>query len=243
MKLSLFCPGYSGKKGFTLLEILIAIFILAIILTIVLGPFTGIMASSREAERKIDLYQTARSLMDLISADIRGIFPQPVEEGGLMFRITEERLEGMTTMPRLDFVTTHSLLIGPQRNRFLSEVTYSLRKNPQNELYTFIRRAESPPSEPFDEGGREVALCRIIENFRIQSVSEDEAASETAGEIPRALMIDFTLNLDGERENFVTMVRPMVAAGALREGIPGSGRGNQRTENLETPKAQTKTTR
>ena len=232
-----------AEKGFTLLEILIAIFILAIIMTIVLGPFTGIMASSREAERKIDLYQTARSLMDFIAADIRGIFPQPAGDEGYVFKATEERLEGMTTMPRLDFVTTHSLLIGPQRNRFLSEVTYFLRKNPKDEMYTLIRRSESPPSEPFDEGGKEVPLCRIIESFRIQSISEDEATSEVRGEIPRALMIDFTLNLEGEKENFVTMVRPMVAVGALREGIPGLGRGNKRAENLETPKTQTKTAR
>lgn len=244
MKLSASYAGNrKGQKGFTLLEILIAIFILAIIMTIVLGPFTGIMASSREAERKIDLYQTARSLMDLLSADIRGIFPQPAGDEGYFFRATEERLDGMTTMPRLDFVTTHSLFIGPQRNRFLSEVTYSFRKNPQDGLYTFIRRSESPPSEPFDEGGKEVPLCRIIENFRIQSISEDEAASEVTGGIPRALIIDFTLNLDGEKENFVTMARPMVAVGTLREGIPGSGRRNKGAENLETPKAQTKTTR
>ena len=244
MKLSAsYAENREREKGFTLLEILIAIFILAIIMTIVLGPFTGIMASSREAERKIDLYQTARSLMDLISADIRGIFPQPVGDEGYFFRATEEALEGMTTMPRLDFVTTHSLLIGPQRNRFLSEVTYSLRKNPQNELYTLIRRSESPPSEPFDEGGKDVPLCRIIESFRIQPISEDDESSGVAGEIPTALIIDFTLNLDGEKENFVTMVRPMVAVGALREGIPGLGRGNNRAENLENQKTQTKTSR
>jgi prepilin-type N-terminal cleavage/methylation domain-containing protein len=244
MKLSLAYPGCSEeKKGFTLLEILIAIFILAIIMTIVLGPFTGIMASSREAERKVDLYQTARSLMDLISADIRGVFPQPAGDEGHFFRVTEEESEGITTMPRLDFITTHSLSIGPPRARFLSEVTYLLRKNPKNELYTLIRRSESPPSEPFDEGGKEVPLCRTIESFRIQSVSEDEATKGITGEIPRALVIDFTLNLEGEKENFVTMVRPMVAAGALREGLPGSGSGSRGVGNVETPKAQIKTPR
>ena len=212
-------------------------------MTIVLGPFTGIMASSREAERKVDLYQTARSLMDLISADIRGIFPQPEGDQGYFFRASEENVEGMTTMPRVDFVTTHSLFIGPQRNSFLSEVTYFLRKNPKDGLYTLIRRSESPPSEPFDEGGKEVPLCRIIESFRFQPVSEDEANTEANGEIPRALIVDFTLNLDGEKENFVTMVRPMVAAGALRERSPGPGRGNARVQNLETPKSQIKTAR
>jgi len=229
-----------GKAGFTLLEILIAIFILAIIMTIVLGPFTGIMANSREAERKIDLYQTARSLTDILSADIRGIFPQPAGDEGYFFRASEEELDGMTTAPRLDFITTHSLLIRPQRNRFLSEVTYLLRKNAKDGLYTLIRRSESPPSAPFDEGGKEVPLCRIIESFRIQPISEDEDIKGQTGEIPRALRIDFTLNLEGEKGNFVTMVRPMITAGA---GLPGPEKGIRRDQNLETPKAQPKTAR
>ncbi len=244
MKLSKSYRGHFGKKGgFTLLEILIAIFILAIIMTIVLGPFTGILASSREAERKVDLYQLGRSLMDFLSADIRGFFPQPAGEDGFFFRASEENLEGMTTMPRLDFITSHSLMIGPQRNRFLSEVTYFLRKNPKDEMYTLIRRSESPPTEPFDEGGKEVPLCRIIETFRVQSVSRDEAIGELTGEIPRALIIDFTLNLDGEKENFVTMVRPMVTLGASVEGIPGLGSVNTRGQNLESSEGRIKAVR
>lgn len=244
MKPSLSRPGHNGgNRGYTLLEILIAIFILAIIMSVVLGPFTGILASSREAEKKIDLYQTARSLMDLLSADIRGVFPQTSGEEGYFFRATEEEFEGLTSLPRLDFITTHSLLIGPQKNRFLSEVTYFLRKNPKDELYTLFRRSQSPPSEPFDEGGKDVPLCRIVESFRVQPVAEDESLKEVIGEIPRALVIDFTLNLEGEKQNFVTMVRPMVTAGALREGLPGPGTGSERIESVENRKSQIKTAR
>ena len=45
-------------SGFTLIEILIAILILGIVLSTILGGFTGIIASSREAEKRAELYQT-----------------------------------------------------------------------------------------------------------------------------------------------------------------------------------------
>ena len=222
------------------MEILIAIFILAIIMTVIFGSFTGIVASSSEAERRVDLYQTARSLMDIFSADIRGIFPQPAEDGGYFFKASLDETVGMDTLPRLQFITTHSLLIGLEKNPFLSEVTYSLRKNPKSELYTLIRRSESPPSYPFDEGGKEVPLCRIIESFNVQLISEEEPAKELTGQLPRAMIIEFTLNLDGEKENFTTMVRPMITLGAPGAGVPGSGKGRQESER---PKTESKTGR
>jgi len=108
------------EHGFTLLEILIAIFLLALVVAMVLGPFTGIIAASREAERKVDLYQTARSLMDILAADIRGIFALPAEGGEVSFKASVESVDLDMPTPRLDFVTTHSLVIGPQQKPFLT---------------------------------------------------------------------------------------------------------------------------
>jgi prepilin-type N-terminal cleavage/methylation domain-containing protein len=208
------------KHGFTLLEILIAIFLLALVMAIVLGPFTGIIASSRDAERKVDLYQTARSVMDILSADIRGIYEPPMEGEDLSFKASLEYVGLSTPMPRMDFVTTHSLAIGPQENPFLTEVGYRLRKNPKGELYTLWRRTESPPLLPLDEGGREIPICRIVEGFKLEFIYGDESTTELTDQIPRAIIIDFTLNLDGERGNFVTMVRPMIAGGGQGKEMP-----------------------
>jgi prepilin-type N-terminal cleavage/methylation domain-containing protein len=209
------------KQGFTLLEILIAIFLLALVMAIVLGPFTGIIASSRDAETKVDLYQTARCVMDILSADIRGIY-EPVEGEEASFEASVESVDLSTPMPRLDFVTTHSLAIGHQKNPFLTEVGYRVRKNPNNGLYTLWRRTESPPSEPLDEGGREIPICRIVETFKLEFLYGDEPTTELTDQIPRAIIIDFTLNLDGERENFVTMVRPMITGGGRGNEVPGT---------------------
>jgi prepilin-type N-terminal cleavage/methylation domain-containing protein len=225
------------KQGFTLLEILIAIFLLAVVMAIVLGPFTEIIASSRDAERKVDLYQTARSLMDILSADIRGIYEPSTEGEDLSFKASLENVDLSSSMPRLDFVTTHSLAIGPQKNPFLTEVGYRLRKDPKGELYTLWRRTESPPLEPLDEGGREIPICRIIERFKMEFMYGDESTTELTDQIPRAIIIDFTLNLDGERENFVTMVRPMITAGVSPETTPRGANA------LENQPAQQKSTR
>ena len=198
--------------GFTLMEILIAIFILGIVMATILGTFTGIIGSSTHAEKRVDLYQTGRAVMDLISADIRGMFEQLAEGGSSFFTGTMETVEGKS-MSRMDFVTTNSLSIGLKKNPFLSEVGYHIKKDLKEDTYSLWRRSQSPPEYPSAEGGREVPVCRIIENFKLEFVNKNDIRKSLINIIPRAVIIHFTLNMDGEKEDFVTMVRPMITVG------------------------------
>ena len=191
------------------MEILIAIFILGIVMATVLGTFTGIISNSREAEKRAELYQTGRALMDIISADIRGMFTLPAKGGGSFFIGMMETIESKP-MSRIDFLTTNSLTIGNRRNPFLSEVGYRAKKNTKEDIYSLWRRSQSPPEYPFGEGGREVPLCRVMESFRLEFVYNNDKKKNLLNLTPEAIIIGFTLNLDGERENFDTMVRPMV---------------------------------
>jgi len=153
-----------SEKGFTLLEILIAIFILAIIMTIVLGPFTGIMASSRKPRERL----TSIRLPDRSWISLR-----PISVGFFLSLLEMKVMRSRP--PRKGSRDDDHAAIGlcnhpftpdrPQRNRFLSEVTYFLRKNPKDEMYTLIRRSESPPSEPFDEGEKR---CSVQDNRKLQ---------------------------------------------------------------------------
>jgi len=199
-----------SHHGFTLVEILVAVAIVSLILATVLGTITGIMSSSETAVKKAELYQTGRSLMDLLSADIRGLFRVQLPEGGVFFRGITETAETDLTMSRLAFITTHSLPVGIERNPFLSEVGYRVKKNENDGLYSLWRRAQFPPEYPYDEGGTEVPVCRIIESFHLEFVHNNGRRTELFGFVPDAVILSFTLNLEGEREDFVTMVRPMV---------------------------------
>ena len=49
-----------------------------------------------------------------------------------------------------------------------------------------------------------------MESFRLEFVYNNDRNIDLLNLIPQAIIIGFTLNLDDEIENFVTMVRPMV---------------------------------
>lgn len=202
----------STNSGFTLLEILIAIFILGIVMATILGTFTGIISSSIRAEKSSELHQTGRALMDLISTDIRCIFRQPVGGKGSFFMGEVESVEGKS-MSRIDFVTTNSLSIGLKRAPFLSEVGYRVKRDLKEITYTLWRRAQSPPEYPYNEGGREVPLCRIMDSFKLEFIYNNDKKEDSSDLIPKAVVIDFSLSQDGEKENFRTMVRPMITLG------------------------------
>ncbi|MFC1823014.1 prepilin-type N-terminal cleavage/methylation domain-containing protein [Thermodesulfobacteriota bacterium] len=197
------------SRGFTLLEIMIAIFILGIVLATIFGTFTGIISSSRNTENRVELYQTGRALMDLISMDIRGIFQATSEnEGSFFIGVSEIILD--QTMSKMDFVSTNSLQTGARSSELLSEVGYTVKKDRKSDLFSLWRRSQSPPESPYSEGGREVPVCRILESFKLEFILKNDRKKSLSNKIPDSIIIDFTLNLEGERENFVTMVKPMI---------------------------------
>jgi prepilin-type N-terminal cleavage/methylation domain-containing protein len=204
--------GNQKFYGFTLIEILIAILILGIVMATVIGTFTGIIFNSRHAEKRAELNQTGRALLDLISADIRGIYGKKIEAEGPFFLGTVETVEDLS-VSKVDFITTNTLSIGLKRQLFLSEVGYHVKKNQEGDLYSLWRRAQSLPESPYEEGGRAVPVCRIVENFKLEFLSDNDIKEDLLHRIPVSIIINFTLNLDGERENFVTMVRPMISSG------------------------------
>lgn len=201
----------SKNRGFTLIEILIAIFIFGIVMATILGTFTGIISSSRQAETKVELHQTGRAIIDLISTDLRSIFRLPVKKGPF-FVAVEESVEGKP-MSRVDFITTNSLAKGVKGGSLLSEVGYRVTSDSKEHSYTLWRRSHSPPELPYNEGGREVPICRIVDSFKLEFVSNNDKKMELSHSIPKGIIIDLSLRMDGENEKFVTMVRPMITLG------------------------------
>ncbi|PKN64437.1 MAG: hypothetical protein CVU57_14450 [Deltaproteobacteria bacterium HGW-Deltaproteobacteria-15] len=199
-----------GRDGFTLLEILIALAMTGLILGTLLVVFTGMMSSSAYSSRKAELYQTGRAVMDLICADVRGFLPLSSLEGEVFFQGITAVSNDDQEATRLSLITTNTLTAGIGRNPFLSEIGYSVKKNPKDDLYSLWRRAEYPPSLPYEEGGSEVPICRILENFHLGFITSSGTNHHLIRGAPKAVILSFTLNLEGEREHFVTMVRPMV---------------------------------
>jgi hypothetical protein len=149
-------------------------------------------------------------VIDLLATDIRGLYALPTGDKQVFFLGKGASAEG-TGLPRLTFLSTNTLSVGTKRAPFLSEVDYFLEENPAKGSYSLWRRAESPPQAPYQEGGRAVPVCRIITKFELEFVQGNDIIKDLESALPQAIRIGFTLDLDGETEHFITMVRPMVS--------------------------------
>ncbi len=72
-------PGAS--RGFTLLEILLAIFILTLVVTAVFGAFSGTFKVVNETETQEEIYRTARVVLERISEDLASAYGGGLSKG------------------------------------------------------------------------------------------------------------------------------------------------------------------
>jgi len=63
-----------GKKGFTLVELLVAMTIMAVLVSLALVAFQGSRRSARDAKRRTDLEQI-RSALEMYRTDYGGVYP------------------------------------------------------------------------------------------------------------------------------------------------------------------------
>lgn len=63
----------SGSRGFTLLEILIAVFILGIVLTTIFAAYSGVLTTIRETGDDARAYSMARITLDRMSRDLSAL--------------------------------------------------------------------------------------------------------------------------------------------------------------------------
>lgn len=65
----------SPRAGFTLLEVLLALFILALVLSAVWSSYRDIFSLTKEGEGQARAYQSARAAMDILGRDLMALAP------------------------------------------------------------------------------------------------------------------------------------------------------------------------
>ena len=209
--------GLPWRSGFTLLEILIAIAILALVVSSLYGAYSGTMETTEMVESARDVDQTARlALMQMVD-DFSSLYYKKAEgeNENSPFRFQggkEAEGEGGTVV---EFTSTSHLgFDGSFPNLRINRVSYVLEKQEDNQRYYRLVRMELPFADlPGEREETAVELADTVESLTLTYLNEDgetlsqwdSKAEETEGLLPR--LVHIRLQLAGEKSRvFATTV-------------------------------------
>ncbi|NIP37624.1 MAG: prepilin-type N-terminal cleavage/methylation domain-containing protein [Candidatus Dadabacteria bacterium] len=198
------------RSGFTLIEVLIALFLGSIIFTVLFASFFQIMKSKEIAETELELYHESRVILARMTKDLSSIYPR----GNIFlarsnYTTTEPYFEGGLENDQ-SWIRFTSLSRAPSYNKSDSDqakISYYVQKiedentDRENQLFSLFRREN--PYIGGSEDGTAYSLSDRILLFRINYLSGDDLESEDAFSelwnsnenlsVPRAVEISFVL--------------------------------------------------
>lgn len=206
------------NKGFTLIEILLAIFILGIVLSTVYASYTGTFRIIRETGYDSEIYGMARNALDRMGRDLQST---AVWRRAFLFKAKPYSLRDREFV-RLTFRTAaHVAFSEEDVPGGISVIEYGVEEGTEKEGYSLLRSdslyRDPEKEEPYPGG---YLLCDRIEALTYVFIDEsgkEFGAWDTGGDIetqkkkaPAAVLIRLSLVNPENRERpylFMTRVR------------------------------------
>jgi general secretion pathway protein J len=240
------CRAGRAPSGFTLLELLVAISLLAVMLALLFGAFSQITGGASRVQEQVDEQQALRLVTGLIADDLAaaqhldGLKKKKWATG--IIAETEHIQRGEFT--RIGF---HAAVparfhreVAPEQDPELHEIGYRVRESEDRQRLELIRREDFYLDEDLREGGIEAPLADNVKAFRVEllgprnpdaspAAPEDwrdrwnSADQKPDQELPRALRVTLTVVAKDGREigetlavNFPTGLRASAGRGGRR---------------------------
>lgn len=152
-----------SEEGFTLIEILIAVFILGIVLSTVFASYTGTFRMIRENETDAEIYSMARTVLERMARDLEAAAPW---KGAFTFLAKPYNL-GNREFTRLTFRSAAHVAFGEKEAPAgIAVIGYGVEEGAEKEGYTLFRSdslRRDPVKEKTPAGG--FLLCDRIETL------------------------------------------------------------------------------
>lgn len=201
------------NAGFTIVEILIAVAMGAMVLAAVYGAYHTIVKTTMNYSKVSDTYQTARIILDTMAKEIGGAYQPLFGDDGKMFVGVDEWYGGMEN-DSLSLVTTTSIRGAEEEAGYDTyEVKYYLGRGSDNGLLFMKTTPYFNLEEPFGDV-EEIILAENIRslNFKFFNSIEwvdswgGEESTETTGEsedelpvLPYGVKITISIGVEGEK--------------------------------------------
>src|SRR5271166_3249045 len=205
------------QGGFTLMELMLSIGLLALIMIILFSSFHAVAASKLQAEARLQSDQEARTLIFMMCRELRGAVFTPLIPSHVLLVGQAVKQGGMP----MDSITFATLDPGHRRalDGFSAEevVSFSAVPNPQHRGWFMLTRSErsgliqtaNPPSPP----PTILATSVISLHFRyfngFQWLESWDSTSSPAGQaLPQAISIELVMG-SGKRPTYLSTTVPI----------------------------------
>ena len=196
----------SKSDGFTLIEMLLAIALSALLLVTVYSTYFSIARSIDTTLETQELLETGRVLLEMIKRDIRG-----VAGGRFPLVSTLEEIDGKL-VTNVSFITSTPSTTNPFR---WSKVGYALTRDEQGR-WIFIKKEARNPNDDLDQLGKVFEVSKLVTSFRLTFFDGTEWLeqwdSRSTGKLPKQIRI--TVEISDEKKNVQTFI--------AEEGIPSA---------------------
>ena len=188
-------------KGFTLVEILIAIFILSLVMATVYASYTGTLKNSRQLEEEGNIYKMARASMDRIIKDLSSL----QKSSGSFDLHAEKKNSGNREFHSVSFWSASHLAFGENESEERpAEISYYVREDDDGKSFSLLRSdlsgAKPDQTKKADSG---FIICKNIDTFRLtfydaaggesDSWSASSVPGQEKGKAPEAIKIELFL--------------------------------------------------
>ena len=176
----------AAAAGFTLLEILVAVFILAVVVTTVLASFSMVFSTTGTLEASEALLESGKTSLSRITQDLenlflldRPIYRPPAADGPpdpYRFQGSLDSFGGIR-IAKLRFTSRAHLPLSPSRRGGIAEIVYYLQPDMDGKL--LLKRADNLyPYPRFEERGSDPVLCENVKALAFEYLDAEGASTE-----------------------------------------------------------------
>jgi type II secretory pathway pseudopilin PulG len=218
------------KRGLTIVDLMVALTILAVVLSVVYSVFASQDRALRAADQTRDVYGQGLSVLDRLSRDIGGVWlPTATAQGpGFLYRFSG-------SSDQLVLATTTRLSQDETQGPDLVEVGFRLiedRDDPRG-MKSLMRRQDDTPNQEAESEGAEIALTTDVVSLKFAYLDDTGEARDSweaplSANLPKAVRIELVLSsAENNEETFITLVsiplaQPTVRPINLSQRINGS---------------------
>jgi len=211
-----------ANHGFTLLEIMIAIFIFAIVITTIFASYSAVSSGNEIIDQNTASYEMASNCLNRMIMDLESIHltlapaysPPALGDPPELYRIDGETIDIQgTAFPRLRFTSLSHISFGEKKESGIAQIVYYVQAA-EDGNYVLRRADKLYPYGKFEEKPADPILCRDVKSLTFKYYDNDgteydlwDSDSEEFGySTPRAIGIKLELAEGSGSIFFETMV-------------------------------------